>query len=291
MARSPRSAAKGSRKGPLRDRRGAKTVESWRSSDGLRLPGATPAPPEPTPRAGVRLRSTSPVRELRLVSAPREGVRLQSAKRARERPALPRKRRPAPLRRKRRGQRAAPRPKAQASAEPAPWEVIPPIQPDREAQQPRFRYFGRHRPGWDDLRFRERNAWVDRHRHKLPQGSVGNHILRKLELLCPPKSKAGQGLLDWASGFAARAARNRAIEAGKKRLLEEQAQAEEEPEEEDGPRTRMEQGQSQTGMGTTQAGQVPVEVQQLLSQQTEQIRQLMHQMRPPIRGDTTNAIR
>ena len=42
---------------------------------------------------------------------------------------------------------------------------------------------------------------------------------------------------------------------------------------------QMEQGQSQTGMGTTQAGQVPVEVQQLLSQQTEQIRQLMHQMR------------
>ena len=41
----------------------------------------------------------------------------------------------------------------------------------------------------------------------------------------------------------------------------------------------MEQGQSQTGMGMTQAGQVPVEVQQLLSQQTEQIRQLMHQMR------------
>ena len=44
------------------------------------------------------------------------------------------------------------------------------------------RLFGRRRRGWDDLRFHERVAWMRRHR--LPQGSVGQLLRRRLGPTC-----------------------------------------------------------------------------------------------------------
>ena len=68
------------------------------------------------------------------------------------------------------------------AAELPPWAVIPPAQGIRDASTTSQRLFGRRRRGWDDLRFHERVAWMRRHR--LPQGSVGQLLRRRLGPTC-----------------------------------------------------------------------------------------------------------
>ena len=74
-----------------------------------------------------------------------------------------------------------------AAGERPPRAVIPAALPARDGGTPSQCAFGRRRPGWDNLRFHERVAWMRRHR--LPEGSVGQMLRRRLGLLCPETAR------------------------------------------------------------------------------------------------------
>ena len=92
------------------------------------------------------------------------------------------------------------------AAELPPWAVIPPAQGIRDASTTSQRLFGRRRRGWDDLRFHERVAWMRRHR--LPQGSVGQLLRRRLGPTCRSCSvrrvRGRPHVESWARGAADR---------------------------------------------------------------------------------------
>ena len=127
--------------------------------------------------------------------------------------------------------------------EPAPWEVVPPAgSRNREGSTASVRLFGRRRSSWDDLRYWDRVAWINRHRHRLPKSSVGT--LKRLEPTCSCLVRGAESrpeLLKWAAGFVARESKRRARR--RVELVSEKPQQEEQ-EEEDG-------GDAGTGSPTT----------------------------------------